>query len=144
MEYSHEVRIRRPVAQVFAYMDDVAREPEWQPNLQETSKDPPGPTAVGTRKTYVSSFLGKGIRNTYVTRIFEPERRVVYETTSDSVLRGTVEIRFKEDGADTIVSMAFRGGVSGPLRFLPGKVLEKAGRSELEEALQRLRRRLEG
>ncbi len=144
MEYSREIRIRCPADRVFAFMDDVDREPEWQPNLLEASKAPPGPTAVGTRKSYVSSFLGKRIRNTYVTRVFDPNRRIVYETTGDSVLKGTIEIRFEERGVETLVSMAFRGSVTGPLRFVPSGMLEKASMSELEATLRRLKAKLEG
>jgi len=143
MHYAHHVRIRAPVARVFSYMDEVAREPDWQPNLVEARKEPMGPTAVGTRKHYESRFLGKPIRNTYRTTVFEPNARVVYETTPDSVLRGTLDIRFQEREDETVVSMSFSGGVGGPLRFVPKRVLEKASRAELEATLQRLKEILE-
>ncbi len=40
---SASIVIRRPVSEVFAYMDDVSREIEWQPNLQFAEKHPEGP-----------------------------------------------------------------------------------------------------
>lgn len=143
MNYAQEIRIRCPVATVFSYMDDVGRESEWQPNLVEAGKEPAGPTAVGTRKSYESRFLGKRIRNTYRTVAFEPNARVVYETTPNSALRGTLEIRFRDLGNETVVSMSFSGGVGGPLRFLPERVLERASRAGLEAALDRLKDNLE-
>ena len=144
MKYAHEVLIQRYVPDVFAYMDDVAREPEWQPNLVEATQDPPGPTTVGSRKRYVSQFMGKRIENTYVVKVYEPVQRVVYETTKDSVLQATVDVRFEEEGGGTRVRMAFEGGVSGPLRFIPEAVLKKAYEAELEATLKRLKKRLEG
>ena len=78
--------IRRPVEEVFAYMDDVQREPEWQPQLNEAEQIPAGPTAVGTRRRYVSEFMGKRLENTYVVEVYEPNERLVVTTTKDSVL----------------------------------------------------------
>ena len=144
MKYQHQVLIQRYVPDVFAYMDDVSREPEWQPNLVEASQDPPGPTAVGTRKRYASQFMGKRIENTYVTTVYEPPSRIVYESTPDSVLQATVEVRFDDVSGATRVTMALEGKVAGVLRFVPGKVLEAAYKSELETTLGLLKKSLEG
>lgn len=143
MRYEHHVVIASPVPTVFEYMDDVSREPEWQPGITEAHKDPPGPTAVGTRKRYVSEFMGRRIENTYVTTLFEPHRRVSYETTPDSVLRAIVDLSFEPDGVGTRVTMAFQGKLTGPLRFIPDRVLEGAYQKELKASLALLKRRLE-
>lgn len=144
MRSEQEVHIRRPVEEVFAYMDDVSREHEWQPGIREAWKEPPGPTAVGTKKTYRSRFLGRQIQNTYVVRVFEANRHVVYETTADSALRGRAELRWAPSGDGTRVSMSFEGKVEGgPLRFVPQRMLEGAYRKELEKTLELLRSRLE-
>jgi len=125
-------------------MDDVSREREWQPSIVEAHKDPPGETAVGTRKRYVSEFMGRRIQNTYVTTLFEPNQRVSYESTPDSVLRAKVEFRFEPQGDGTKVTMAFTGKVTGPLRFMPEGVLEPIYQKELKSALALLKQRLEG
>lgn len=143
MRYRHSVVIDAPLPEVFAYMDDVSREHEWQPNIVEARKDPPGETRVGTRKSYASQFMGKRIENTYVARVFEPNRRAVYETTPDSALQATAELTFEEVGDSTRVTMAFEGKVGGPLRFVPKGVLEKLYQKELESTLGLLKRRLE-
>ena len=105
MRYRHQVTIGSPVSEVFSYMDDVEREREWQPGIKEATKDPPGPTTVGTRKRYVSEFLGRPISNTYVTSAFDPDQRVVYETTADSVLKARVELTFEPLDSGTRVTM---------------------------------------
>ena len=144
MRSEQEVFIRRPLEEVFAYMDDVAREHEWQPGILEAWKDPPGPTGVGTKKRYVSEFMGRHIENTYVTRVFEVNSHAVYETTADSVLRGTAELRWTASGDGTRVTMSFEGKVGGPLRLVPQGMLERVYRKELGKTLGLLKSRLEG
>ena len=144
MEYQHQVVIDSPVASVFAYMNDVYREKEWQPGIQEAYQDPPGEMAVGTRKRYVSEFLGRRVENTYVTKVFDRDRRVVYETTPDSVLRARVELVFESAGSGTRVTMAVQARPTGVLRFIPKALLEGTARKDLESSLLLLKGRLEG
>ena len=143
MRHQHQITIHRPISEVFQYMDDVTREREWQPNIVEAYKEPPGPTVVGTRKRYMSRFMGKRIENTYVTRVFEANRRVVYETTSDSVLQARVELLWEAVDSGTQVTMSLKGKVGGVLRFVPGRVLDATYRKELESTLALLKERLE-
>lgn len=143
MEYRHQVVIASPVSRVFAFMDDVDRESEWQPGIKEATKVPPGPTSVGTRKKYVSEFMGNRIVNTYVTTAFEPDRLVTYETTKDSVLQARVDLSFRTVGDGTEVTMAVRGKATGALRFVPKTLIEGVFRKELETSLGLLKARLE-
>ena len=143
MQYEHQVSVDRPVAEVFAYMDDVSREHEWQPNIVEAYQEPPGPTAVGTQKRYVSQFMGRRVENTYLTTVFEPNKRVVYQTTSVSALRATVELRWRSVPSGTEVTIAVTGKARGPLSLVPRGVLERASRKELETSLGLLKQRLE-
>jgi carbon monoxide dehydrogenase subunit G len=138
------VTIDSPISRVFAYMDDVSRESEWQPGIREASKEPPGETTVGTKKRYVSEFMGRRIENVYVTRAFVPNEYVSYETSPDSVLRAKVDLRFEPTGSGTRVTMAVAGKVTGVLKFLPNSVLEGVFRKELETSLGLLKDRLEG
>ena len=85
--------IDRSAQEVFDYMDDISREREWQPSLQSVEQDPPGPSKVGTRKRYVSEFLGRELRNTYVVIEAVPGRKLVCETTRDSSVSARTEVR---------------------------------------------------
>ena len=143
MRFHHEIVIQRAVSDVFTYMDDVSREREWQPGILDARKEPPGPTGIGTRKSYVSEFMGRRIENTYVTRVFEANRQVVYETTPDSVLQAQAELRWEPVGSGTRVSMSFDGKVRGPLRLIPRQMLETVYKKELERTLGLLKARLE-
>jgi carbon monoxide dehydrogenase subunit G len=143
IKHQHQVFIQKPLEDVFRYMDDVSREHEWQPNITEASKEPPGETAVGTRKRYMSLFLGKRIENTYVTKIFDRNRHVVYETTPDSVLQARAELRWEVEGDGTRVTMGFQGKVGGVLRFVPKGILDATYKNELASTLDLLKERLE-
>jgi uncharacterized membrane protein len=138
-----DIVIRRPVEDVFSYMDDVAREHEWQPHLIEADQTPPGAAAVGTRRRYVSHFMGRRVENTYVITSYEPRRRVALETTPDSTLTATSEVTWEAVPGGTRVSMSVDGTASGPLRLVPGRMLEATFEKELAASLARLKERLE-
>jgi len=140
---SANVVIARPVADVVAYMDDVTREHEWQPSLASASQEPPGPTGLGTRKSYSSTFMGRRVENTYVVTALDPGVRVVYETTKDSAIRARSEISWESVGSGTRVTMTIVGEPGGALRLLPKAVMQRAFGKELENALARLKERLE-
>jgi len=135
--------IDRTPEEVFAYMDDVSLEGEWQPNLHAAEQDPPGQSKVGTHKRYVTKFLGREVANTYVVTDIEPGRRVVYETTKDSTITATSEITWERIGSGTKVTMVIEGKPKGALKLIPRKVLEAAYRERLESALESLKERLE-
>lgn len=135
--------IQRPVEDVFAYMDDVSREPEWQPQLIEAEQIPSGPATVGTKRRYVSEFLGKRVENTYVVKVYEPNTRLVVKTTTDSVLDATSDIRWEAVPEGTRVTMALDGRPRGALRFVPARVMESTFEKEVATTLKRLKERLE-
>lgn len=141
--YEQSIFIARPTAEVFAYMDDLEREREWQPQLLEAEQTPPGPTAVGTRKRYVSEFMGKRILNTYVVCVYVPNRRIVCETTKDSVLAATSDVRWDDEEGGTRLTMTLEGSPCGSFRFVPAAMLERAFAKEVNGALDRLKERLE-
>jgi hypothetical protein len=143
IKHQHQVVIRRSLTDVFDYMDDVSKEHEWQPNIVEASKDPPGETQVGTRKRYTSLFMGKRIENVYETKIFDANRRAVYETLPGSVLQARAELTFQEEAGGTRVTMGFQGKVGGVLRFVPRGILEATYKKELASTLQLLKEKLE-
>jgi uncharacterized membrane protein len=140
---SATIVISRPPEEVFAYMDDVSREHEWQSNLLSAEQDPPGPTQVGTRKRYVSRFMGREIRNSYAVTAFEPGRRIVCEAEKGSAIEARSEIIWEAEGAGTRVTMVLEGKPKGFLKLVPKAALELAYREELKSTLQKVKQRLE-
>ena len=140
---SASILIRRSPHEVFTYMDDASREHEWQPNLRSAEQDPPGPTQVGTRKKYVSRFMGREVKNTYVVTELDPGRRIVCRTERDSAIEARSEVTWEPEGPGTRVTMTIQGKPKGFLKFVPKRALELAYREELEAALRRVKDRLE-
>ncbi len=141
--YKESIVIFRPLPEVVSYMGDIDREKEWQPHLVEAEQTPPGPTEVGTSRRYVSEFLGKRLVNTYLVTVHEPGKRLVGETTADSALQATSEICWEAIAGGTKVTMAFEGSPSGPLKFVPRRLLEASFEREVSAALAQLKERLE-
>src|SRR5881227_4381663 len=51
--------IDRPIEEVFGYMSDIERQPEWVSTLSESRKTSTGPTGVGTTYQQTTKFLGR-------------------------------------------------------------------------------------
>ena len=144
IRYSDSILILRPVSDVFAYMDDVSYEHEWQPALRGAEQEPPGAAAIGTRRHYVSEFMGRSVKNSYEVKAYEPNQRVVLESMPGSIVSAVNEILWTSEGAGTRVTMSVEGKPTGVLRFVPGSVLEAAFREQVKESLTLLKQCLEG
>ena len=135
--------IERPPEEVFAFMDDISCECDWRPDLKSVTKEPEGPTQVGTHKHYVGEFLGNDLQNTYEVTEFEAGRRIVYQTTKDSALKATAELTCVgvEDG--TKVTMVIDAKPKGFLRLVPQRERDSAHLDQLKTALRCLKECLE-
>ncbi len=143
LEYQCSTTIARPVEEVFEYMQDISREYEWQPNLREAEQTPAGEPGVGTRRRYVSEFMGKRFENVYVNTVYEPNRKVAYRSAPESDTQAEGEITWEAVANSTRVTMRLKAEVSGLLRFVPRALITSVGKKELEESLARVKARLE-
>lgn len=143
LEYESSTTISRPAAEVFEYMQDIEREREWQPNLREAEQTPEGEPGVGTRRRYVSEFMGKRFENVYVNTIYEPNRRVAYKSAPESDTQAEGEITWEAVEGGTRVTMRFRAEVGGALRLIPKSLVASLAKKELGDALSRVKTRLE-
>jgi uncharacterized protein YndB with AHSA1/START domain len=73
------VDIDRPVEEVFAYLSDVAREPEWNSMVDEVVPSET-PLRVGSTARLKMRLLGRRIEATLEVTELEPNRRVVVKT----------------------------------------------------------------
>ena len=69
----HTVRIDRPPADVFTYLTDVKKLPEWQSSAVEASAE--GEMGVGTRIRETRNFLGRRAESTLEVIEYEPGRK---------------------------------------------------------------------
>jgi uncharacterized protein YndB with AHSA1/START domain len=73
MRMEHTVVIQRPPSEVFAYLTDVSKLPEWQASAAEASAD--GEVRLGTRVREVRTLLGRRGESTLEVSEFEPDRK---------------------------------------------------------------------
>jgi uncharacterized membrane protein len=73
VEYS--VVVEQPVEEVWAFMDNLDNYPGWIPGLAEIRQLAEGPKTVGTRMTWVYTFLGRSLGIEFEVTEFEPNQR---------------------------------------------------------------------
>jgi uncharacterized membrane protein len=75
MQVRHTVTIERPVTDVFAYLTNLGRMPEWQSGLAEMRQESDGDMRIGTRLKEVRRFLGRQVESTLEVTEWDPGRR---------------------------------------------------------------------
>ena len=68
-----EVVINRPASEVFSYLTDPEKAPEWQSSLIEAHAE--GPMRVGTKVSEIRKFLGRRMESTLEVTEYEPDRK---------------------------------------------------------------------
>jgi uncharacterized protein YndB with AHSA1/START domain len=136
----HTVRIDRPPVEVFTYLTDLEKLPEWQSSAVEASAE--GEMGVGTRIRETRNFLGRRAESTLEVIEYEPGRRF-----SLRVLTGPLpfEVRHElsPENGGTRLDWVVEADTS---RFPKLAVRMMAGTAErqFKGDLERLKRVLEG
>lgn len=143
MAINETVVIDRPPQNVFAYVSDLARHPEWQNKLLDAAVEGEGPIRVGTRVKQTRR-VGGGTR-TFTLEVTEhdPPNRLAFRGTDGPVRpQGTITLEPLEDGQRTryAAQLDFEGHGLG---LLLAPLVRRDARSQLPESLQQLKRRLE-
>ena len=133
------MEIARPPDEVFAYLADVDKLPEWQGSAIEARAD--GPLAEGSRIIERRSLFGREAESELEVTAFEPGRRLALRT-----LRGPVELTIdhvlEEQGGRTMLQVSGNARPRGALRFA-GPALVAGARRELRRDFERLKAVLE-
>ena len=141
--YETSIVIDRPVEEVFAYMEDIYREREWQPYIREVQRIPADGGGVGTIRRYTNHYLGRSFENVYETTVYEPNQRVAYSSTPEAAVQATGETRWEAVEEGTRVTMVFDPDVAGFYSYLPNRIVDWIYRRQLNITLARLKKRLE-
>jgi uncharacterized protein YndB with AHSA1/START domain len=135
--------IARTPQEVFDYVSDPARLPDWQPSVDDAAFDPPGVPAVGTQGHEVRRVPGG--RRTFRWEVTEcqPGRRWALQG-NEGPIRAHVTVAFAPTsaGAGTHVDYRiwFEGhGIGKLIRLLAGQ----GARKEAPASLALLKQRLE-
>lgn len=82
---TRSIEIDRPVEDVFAYVNDIANDPVWQPTLLETRQVTEGPMVVGTRVRETRRFLGVRFESEYEVTEWDPPTRSAVRSTDGPI-----------------------------------------------------------
>lgn len=133
------VEIARPIVEVFAYVTDVERLPEWQSTVSEVRAE--GAIAPGTRVHDVREFLGRRAATTLeVTRVEPPHRFSLHVV--EGPVRYELDHELSESGGGTRVRVSARASVPGVLG-IAARPMIKAAERQLRTDLEHLKGVLE-
>lgn len=141
------ININRPAEQVFSFVTDHERIPQWKKGLVEVRRTTAGPVGVGTLDIHVSEFMGRRDEVAHELVAFEPPHRVAYRTVSGPFPgRGYFTFIPLPEGEGesgiTQVTLHSEGDPGGIYRIL-GPVLAAISRRQLRRDLQNLKKLLE-
>ena len=81
VDVSTETLIRRPVDEVAAYASNPGHVREWYVNIKEVEWKTAPPVTVGSRVTFVATFLGRRLSYTYEVVELVPGKKLVMRTS---------------------------------------------------------------
>jgi uncharacterized protein YndB with AHSA1/START domain len=137
---SYSVTIRKPVEEVFAFVADGEKCPQWRPgvlDIKRVSGD-----GVGTRYAQgVKGPMNRRIAADYEITVFEPNRRLEFQTvTGPARPHGRYDFERVEGG--TRIAFALDAELTGFRKLLMGGMVQKTMDSEVH-TLDNLKRVLE-
>jgi uncharacterized membrane protein len=139
IEVEHTLEIDRPAEEVFAYLTDVSRLPEWQSSAESAELE--GELRRGARVREVRTFMGRHATSTLEVTEYDPPRRF-----SLHVVEGPIEYAVEHglEAVDGRTRMTFvgRGETRRVPRLMQGAVRRAVERQFVKD-LETLKRNLE-
>jgi uncharacterized membrane protein len=145
MQFQEKVTIRRPLAEVFAYMSNAENDAEWRTNVKEIERVTEGSTSgVGTvYRQVIRGPLGRGLAADLRYTDYQPNRRLAFDTISGAI-RPSAVIEFSP-ASDRATEVRFQmtWEPEGGMRLAAPLVGRMLGRS-IHASYANLVRQLEG
>ncbi len=139
VKFEITVHVNRPVAEVFKYMDDPTKLPEWNSIVEEATPSET-PVKVGTRVRSRARFLGRKIDSTFEVIEHEPNKRFVQKT--DKPFSFKLTNTFEPEGDGTKVVAAFEGEPGGFFK-LGEQILTRIAKKQFQAQLDTAKELLE-
>jgi carbon monoxide dehydrogenase subunit G len=135
------VDVDRPLHDVWEYLTDPERVPEWQSSAESSRQITDGPMGTGTHLRDERRFMGRRATSEVEVTEYEPERLFTLHGLSGPV-RFTVRHRLSENGDGTRLDVEAEADPGGIGRFMR-PVIERAAAHEFRGDFDRLKRNLE-
>jgi|SRR5436190_8536904 len=137
---SKEVVIDRPVDEVFAFLANAENETQWRPGVLDIRKV----SGDGAGEVYEHGVKGPGGRRIpadFEITDYRPNELLAFRTLKGPV-RPTGRFELSRDGGGTRVRFSLDAQLSGPKKWLMGRMVQKTMNAEMD-ALENLKRVLE-
>ena len=141
VRFELSVDIDRPLHEVWEYLTDPERVPEWQSSAQSSHQVSDGPMRVGTRLRDERRFMGRRATSDVEVSEYEPEHLFTLHGLSGPV-RFTVRHRLSERDGGTRLDVEAEADPGGFGRFMR-PMIERAAGHELRADFGRLKQLLE-
>ena len=138
----HSIVIRRPVAEVFAFVTDVQTWPRWNSTARDAYKTSPGPMGVGTRFRLAGHLFGRAVQMDHEVTAYEPNRTFVARTLSGP-FQATGTYTFEPSNGGTRLNLVMEGEPGGVMK-LATPALTAAVKRQVETQQAHLKKLLEG
>ena len=142
MKVEKSVIINKPVAEVFAYVQNNENSTKWQSGVVSMQMDEGPDNVVGSRYTEVRKFLGKEMRTTMEITAFTENVKWAAKVIKGQVLY-EVTMTYAAVPEGTKITTVVEGEPKGFFKLAENMVTSTLDKS-LEEDLNRLKTLLEG
>ena len=134
-----------PLEQVFAYVSDLTRAPEWWPNLSDVRRlDGSGPpTQAGARYSFTYNMFGRSFPGEAVLSEYLPNERGVLQVTGQ--IRATLRNDYRATARSrTRVTVIIEYEVPSLLgKVVNGLIIERRNAADADHAFDQLKDLLE-
>lgn len=143
MELHARIEIARPAAEVFEYISNFERNPEWQSGMQAARFTSIGPLRVGSTYEQTARFLGREIRSTFEVTALMPGQSVSIATI-ESTFPIQVTRSVESAGESRCVVTAHIRGEPLPWYLAPlGPLIRRLGQRSVTSDYEGLKAALE-
>jgi uncharacterized protein YndB with AHSA1/START domain len=137
-----QVQISAPPEEVFAYLSDLEKHPEWSHSM-EVKKTSEGQVGVGASYRSKGKNLGITANETVEVTEHRPNERFGWRTTGAMGMKFGWSFELSPQEGGTLLIERFEPP-SGLVAGLIGKLTEAPTRKAMREGLGRIKERLEG
>ena len=141
----HRIRVRAPLQQVFDYVSDITRHPEWSEGELKIEEVSPGPIAIGKEYASRGEFTVQKERpNTVRVSVYEPPHKFGFIAKDPDAGDVSHVFTFSEQGDGVLIertlTLSLNPIVALAFRFL---LYPFVGGPSMEKSLAKLKKRLE-
>ncbi|MEM9565296.1 MAG: SRPBCC family protein [Actinomycetota bacterium] len=141
-EITVDIEIGRSADDVFAYLSDMANNPDWQRGQERCTWTSEPPLRLGSTYDQEARFLGRSIVSSFEVVELLPGRRIRITSTGGTMPIDVTRTVDPLDDGRCRVGAVVRGEAPMPMRLL-GPLLDRLVRRSVEGDYQRLKARLE-